>query len=182
MRKKYQYHSSKIPAIISVIVVYLLIITINYMTISLNLNYLDNAFNINIIVAVGMIFYIVANLFFLFQASYNGFKYMQKINDEYLEINNSVGVLIYQLSSDCKELREVKINFDNIYLIKQYKCTFINLYYYEVFYTEKDVIKKIVISISLATNLHKKIKKKVKLIKEEGVFCTKLPEPQSWLS
>ena len=65
------------------------------------------------------------------------------------------------------QIKEVKANYDDIYLIKRYKATFINLYYYEVFYTQNDVIKKIVVSISLAPNLEKKIKKKIKLIKEE---------------
>jgi hypothetical protein len=98
-----------------------------------------------------------------------------------LEINNIEGYILYRVKTN-DAIKEVRANYEDIYLIKRYKATFINLYYYEVFYTEKDVIKKIVVSISLATNLHKKIKKKVKLIKEEDVFCVKLPEPQSWLN
>ncbi len=182
MKRKYNYYSSKIPIIISVVIVYLLIITINCLSINLNRDYFVSIFNINIIVTIGVIFYVFVNLFFLFQATYNGLIYIKQLNNGYLEINNSDRYLNYLLKFDNKETNEIKVNYDDIYLIKRYKCTFVNLYYYEVFYTDRDVIKKIVVSISTVSNLEKKIKKKIKLIKEEDIFCSKLPEPESWIN
>lgn len=181
MKSIYKCSSSKRQILLSEIVI--IIVTICSLSIFLYWvkDVITYIFSIDIMVTIGVLFYSLIIFFGLIQAGYNGLIYRNSYKEEKLEINNNEGYLIYSVNSN-NHIKEVKANYDDIYLIKRYKATFINLYYYEVFYTENNVIKKIVVSISLATNLEKKIKKKIKLIKEENVFCTKLPLPESWIS
>lgn len=180
MREIYHYSSSKFPIIIGIIVVWLFLLTINILGIDLNKEFLADIFRINIIISICVLFYICVMLFFLYQTIYNGLIYLKCYKKESLIINNTDQILVYKTIIN-DETKVINVDFEDIYLIKKYKATYINLYYYEVFYTENDIVKKIVVSISLATNLEKKIKKKIKLIKEENIFCEKLPEPESWI-
>lgn len=158
---------------------------IQFFCLSISYYYVKNIipiiFSIDIILTIGMLFYISLMSVFFIQAIFNTKIYIDGYNEEKLEINNREGYLLYNVKMN-EQIKEVRANYDDIYLIKRYKATFINLYYYEVFYKENDVIKKIVVPISLASNLEKKIKKKIKLIKEEDLFCRKLPLPESWIS
>lgn len=144
-------------------------------------SYISDIFSNDVIVIFGQLFYFSILLFLIWQTIFNAKIYIDGFNkEEKLEINNNQNYMLYSVKIN-EQIQEIKANFDDIYLIKCYKATFINLYYYEVFYTEDDVIKKIIVSISLVPNLEKKIKKKIKLIKEEDTFCPKLPKPKSWI-
>jgi len=178
MKSIYKCTSTKHQILLSVVVV-IIIIIFSLSIFFYRVKDVSDIFSIDIVLTFGVLFYFSIMLLLLIQAAYNTIIYINGYKEEKLEINNNEGYLIYSINLD-NYLKEVKANYDDIYLIKRYKATLINLYYYEVFYTENDVIKKIVVSISLATNLEKKIEKKIKLIKEEDIFCAKLPEPESW--
>lgn len=180
MKSIYKYSSSKYQVLTSLMVVVVILIC-SQLIFFYKVSDITVFFSNGIILIFGVLFYFSIMLLLIIQAVFNTRLYVSSYKDEQLEINNIEGYILYRVKTN-DDIKEVRANYEDIYLIKRYKATFINLYYYEVFYTERDVIKKIVISISLATNLHKKIKKKVKLIKEEDVFCTKLPDPQSWLN
>lgn len=179
MKSIYKFSSSKHQVLISLMVVVVILIC-SQLIFFYKVSDISVFFSNGIILIFGVLFYFSIMLLLIIQAIFNTRLYVSSYKNEQLEINNIEGYILYRVKTN-DAIKEVRANYEDIYLIKRYKATFINLYYYEVFYTEKDVIKKIVVSISLATNLHKKIKKKVKLIKEEDVFCVKLPEPQSWL-
>ena len=176
MRNKYNHSSSKREIIISEIVQVLIQVGATYIFYSRVKSFINEIFSIDIMATVGVLFFLGIMLFFLIQAIYNGIIYWKSYNEEWLEINNEEQYLLYKTNLN-GQLKEVRVNYDDIYLIKCYKGTYINLYYYEIFYTESQVIKKIVVPITLESNIEKKIEKKNKVIKEEEEFCSKLPTP-----
>jgi len=181
MRNKYNLSSSKRKIIISEIVQVLIQVGATYIFYSRVKSFINEIFSIDIMATLGVLFFLGIMLFFLIQAIYNGIIYWKSYNEEWLEINNEEQYLLYKTNLN-GQLKEVRVNYDDIYLIKCYKVTYINLYYYEISYNESQVIKKIVVPITLASNIEKKIEKKIKVIKEENVFCSKLPTPSTWMT
>jgi len=91
-----------------------------------------------------------------------------------LELNNEKRYILYKNEIQ-GEVKQAIANYDDIYLLKYNKAKFVNLSYYEIFYNEDEVKKKIVVSIALTNNLEKKIDKTIELIKEEKVFFDEFP-------
>ena len=180
MKSIYKCSSSKYQISFSAIVVFVILMC-SLLIFFYRVSDISEIFSNDIILIFGELFYFSILLLLIIQAIFNTKLYIYGQNEDKLEINNSKDYLLYSVKMN-GQIKEVKANYDDIYLIKRYKATFINLYYYEVFYTENGVIKKIVVSISLAPNLDKKIRKKIKLIKEETVFCGTLPKPESWIN
>jgi fumarate reductase subunit C len=119
---------------------------------------------------------VVINVMILFSACYNGYKFYAFNPDAELEIFNKEGYLIYKDMVNGQPL-EKKIQLDSIYFIRRNYCLPFALFYDEVFYTENDKIKNVIISVTLVDKIEKKIKttKKIKVVEEQKFFYKHFP-------
>ena len=175
MKKEYQYTSSKIPIIISVLVIILYTAFILALFFKYVISIHDFFQYQNTLFFLSKLFISISYFWGISQAFINAYNISKLDPNAELEINNGKRYLLYSNIIDGVK-KEVKVYFENINLLKYNKAKFINLSFYEIFYVENEVKKEIVVSIALTTNLEKKIDKSIEFIKVEKVFFDEFPK------
>jgi len=173
--KNYYFKNSKYPIVKSILVVILFELFFIWLYVQCGINIPTNDHVIYLLLILGRILLIIWLVFWLISASLNAFIISELDPKAELEINNDKHYLLYTNFVN-GERKQAKTDFDDIYLIKYNKAKFVNLSFYEIHYTEKEIKKRIILSIGLTDDLEKKIDKKIKLIKEEIVFFNEFPE------
>ena len=173
--KNYFFKNSKYTIVKSVSVVILFELFFIWLYIQRGINIPTKDHVIYLFLIIGRIVLVIWLVFWLISAFLNSYIISRLDPKAELEINNDNHYLLYT-NFVRGEKKQAKTNFDDIYFLKYNKAKFVNLSYYEVFYKENDVKKKIVISFALTNNIEKKIDKKIKFIKEEIVFFNEFPE------
>jgi hypothetical protein len=173
--RNYFFKNSKYTIVKSVFVVILFELFFIWLYIQRGINIPTNDHVIYLFLIIGRIVLVIWFVFWLISAFLNSYIISRLDPKAELEINNDNHYLLYT-NFVRGEKKQAKTNFDDIYLLKYNKAKFVNLAFYEINYTEKEIKKKIIVSISLTDNLEKKIDKTIKFVKNEIVFFDKFPE------